>query len=775
MKPTCWPTSASASSAPVGDPKRALLLIWVGLVLTHNCLGAVVGTAPEALLNSYSSPQEVRKELEDARKKVQQLEAILHRPILKNPSTLDDIRGNLKWLDAQYTNAQSYAEFESAVSAFVKKNTACAPEPPPPSYAAAEPKDPTAMTAEWLKTNTVIRTNGNWAALQDWVRTNASVRASSTTNETLLDHAVALSVAYAVYGNLSPQARCILLRDIGRSLSKDSYLKFRELVLFELTRIVWRERQRCGYLNTKFLDPSERAAAEAILGKQNSIYVPPEHFQSIALGLHAAAKDRGRGHGAALQIRSLTQLAPLEADKSLSPIVRLALGDAPPNTGRVGFFNFLLANPDDRKELEQDCRICFHEIVRVWDRKHDREIIAQQIRELRVWFFEITNRLEKLEQRMAAVETRVARLEDEVKRLWEAVRLLPEFTIEYEQLRKCKTDEKGNKLPRLAPSDLGPETEAALLRRLAPILLTDKGDASAPEDATTETFVSPKWLVEHCGVVRRGPNPLAPYVPAFDGGRDKNLLQLISLVSGHKEGEFFVNCDQTNTCRNGPAGRKGISMRQAIEKGEGVFGLVQKVGNTMYSVQYYVCFPYNAATFEELPFVGRFNHGGDWLCADLTVCLIGRDVENPLIVLGYLHNHGPVIEVEPAAMDLDNGHWKIYLEWGCQEPQPRPGGQGDRHTNVPGIRRNHRIENTGWGDLNEAIEKLSVRPHRGNGATNETAKTVNWNAKNLNSADPECQFIRAFQGAWGIEGDAPSSPYWNDKMKARLFEFKPAH
>lgn len=602
--------------------------------------------------------------------------------------------------------------------------------------------------------------------------------------------AIAAVVAYMCRSDLDPRYIRELVACAGASLEWDGYVQFRDLLLHELFLVTLRECLRSGYQ----VGGVEYPWSDLVIAAKTST-TPTSSFAPLALGLQAATADRSE-HERSLVWYALQELvghAPLSRAQQRSSIQLQALGPNwnPAASDEHGFFRLACPrtegdSPEQHLQRIRDAaRGCNETASRIYYDQEIRREFSTELEILASRVHRLEHDVQALKERITSLEKRMAAVEADIGRLWDAIRETNEFIVEYTNLRR---DQRQYRPTPLTKDDISEDEQNTLLRHLAPVLRTDNPcnhSRFAPKGSCStcgETIVSAKWMVENCGLLRP---PFTPQTPIFPFDFENRCDEA--------PGEYFVNGvrppqqlddyiksatsnDTVNMCqgsslRNGPDGSKFTSLTGAIARGEGVYGLVQRVGTTMYSVQYYVLFTYNSARVEEIDipfFYKRFHHGGDWLCIDLTVRILGRDVERPLIVLAYMHNHGPVIEVSPSALETDGTHPVVYLEYGSNEPHPRAGGAGDRHTSVPGIRRNHRIKNVGWGRINEIIERVAIRRHLGRGPEYQTEHAV----KNLaNEKDPECSFIINFGGDWGIDGDGPQSPWFNPKMRTRGFEF----
>lgn len=633
---------------------------------------------------------------------------------------------------------------------------------------------------------------------------------------------VEMVFAYTRRQEISAASRVALISEVGAIVTEEEFKDLRELIMFELLCTVW--KQRVQFNRDTALPPTDD---ENRIIKQLADHGSdePQVFSSFCRGLMLAAQLRNHGDEKGQDdvreiyegIQWILKSVPLDDRGRWTPIFQLAFGQsdrpskdpaqgAPPtpptpaalNAQSVDLFQgaltqgfyrllvprFICANEQAWKHLVvNDAQAILNDAL--LDEK-----LADRITELAQHVFIIEARLDKIEERLANLESRVTNLEARFDGLEETVRQMPATLSKLQDLRAHP--QKAN-LPE-RPEDTMKEAivlnmaeQQSLLQKLAPVLLPDRING---EDS--EPVVSCRWLVEHCGIIDipdqtrvpiTPPQVMPPVGTTLEQLNDKLHNMSITQVDPHHlhiDMQQYSPIDKATgkSVRSGPAGNSHDSMLRAIRDSDGIYGLVQPLGDHLYSVQYYVLLTYNNALISEIdlgPFDKRFHHGGDWLCYDVTVWLPNeaKDVEKPIVLLAYYHNHGPVIEVEPYAIEYDDEahyHARVYMEWGSNEAQPRAGGQGDRHCYVLGIRRNRRIEDTPSGALNEWIEELAVRPHQGR-ATDLKYDTSKATIKNLRSDDPECQFIREYRGVWGNDGDSPQSPFWNDTMRGRNFGF----
>lgn len=682
-------------------------------------------------------------------------------PLPRGATTLSEVRRKITWLNHVYASATNFDQFNAATTEVI----------------------------DFLPSGDATHVEKNLASRDDISREIGSLNASLF-EERLNEHDdlvqlrrkfVDLLIGIAKRPELIHACRETIIASIGGKLSDDEFPDFRDAILLELCKTVWRERIKWGYHTNATMTSAERQLFSSLSAQDNNDAIPPEAFPSFAIGLYRAGRMHGANEGLLVRerLRDLLQIVPISSDGNRTTICALAFGDNREDASRVrqlGFFPLIEDVDTPDAVMLNEIRTIYNACEANWINNRVFEVIAGVFDTLSTRIDEQSKRIDELELRLSAVEKRLislemrmSRVEVEITQLWKAIYEEPIFIREYSSLLR-----NGGNLP-LTASTLGLEKDSKLLKAVAPILLShNENPGHSPLESRTETIVSVSWLVSHCGLVNESGTP------AFDINVSTNLEKLNGLfTAGASSSQLSLLCIQNSPFREGPLGNKGRSFTNAIDYGLGVYGLVQKLGTTMFSVQYYVLFPYNAATIDKLDipfFYKKFNHGGDWLCIDIVIRLVNDNVERPVIVMEYLHNHGPVIEVSPEAIEMEGNHSKIYLEWGCNEPQPRPGGQGQRHTEIPGIRRNRRISDAGIFnlggigiDVNERIERLAIRPHLGTGFRYET-QNVDWYRKNLNSNDPECIFIRFFEGRWGFEGDSPRSPFWNDTMRNRMFE-----
>src|SRR5207249_4087262 len=106
------------------------------------------------------------------------------------------------------------------------------------------------------------------------------------------------------------------------------------------------------------------------------------------------------------------------------------------------------------------------------------------------------------------------------------------------------------------------------------------------------------------------------------------------------------------------------------EEGKGLYGRVSKLNGTLYNVQYFLLM-----AWDETAYNGGFgNHEGDVICLTFDVDL--SQMDKPRITAAVFSNHDRELFVEPSALDMPDGHVRVYLEKGTNEPWPNKGTRG---------------------------------------------------------------------------------------------------
>lgn len=543
------------------------------------------------------------------------------------------------------------------------------------------------------------------AEAREFVRPIASIESPSLRRE-----ARRWAIAYASRWDA---IRCyLILYNLGLALPNEDWHAFLIDLHVVLVDIVANEQQRYGYRPEGSTQPD----------------LDPANFAPIAMAMVNAATERPESVDA--------------RDGLLDDLVNVYARNVPVESALSRTLLGGIAEPEQR-QLAANNEVYWHAdgvdpftaLIGQWTPAEERSLTNETLRRI----CDLQNQSSRdlaQERAIANLQRRVGRIEDDLQLLHERVEQgfeqirqdMRSIHDELKQLRLLPVELSS--LATLRPPDdpfqwtaFGDlQSETQLLRAYAPILLFDRAKHAVPYDLL-EVPVWPSWFKEH---------------PPGDARRF------------------------------GPLKDKYQSAAAGIAAGDGAFGLAQPLGESLISLQYYVFFAFNNARVasDPRPWVNRtYHHEGDWICIEVIIPRCSDAAARPPVLALYYHNHGAVVAVDPLKnprIRFSDRHVIAYAEAGTNEPQPLPGDDGDRHLGEPGI-----VEVRGAEGRNYA-----VRPHGGTASNARPELTMRLENSLVNLKDPsseEALLVVSSPGPWGSSPDSPKSPYFNPRMRRRVF------